>query len=71
MRIVRKGRFPVTAIAASIVLAATDPATATYTNPIGSGELTGTWTDPSFDSAQAAVYYVRAIPIPTPIWYTP
>jgi Protein of unknown function (DUF3604) len=47
-----------------------DVTKATYTNTIGSGELTGTWTDPSFDSKQGAVYYVRVLLIPTPRWST-
>jgi hypothetical protein len=41
---------------------------ATWTNTIGAPELIGVWTDPSFDSAQPAFYYVRVIEIPTPRW---
>lgn len=44
--------------------------TATYTNTIGSAELFGTWTDPDFDPRERALYYARAIEIPTPRWAT-
>jgi len=47
-----------------------DVTKATYTNAIGSGELSGMWTDPSFDPKQGAVYYVRVLLIPTPRWST-
>lgn len=47
-----------------------DLANATYTNSIGSAELSATWTDPKFDSAQHAFYYARVIEIPTPRWST-
>lgn len=47
-----------------------DLKTATFTNSIGAVELQGTWTDPNFDAAQNAVYYVRVIQIPTPRWST-
>ncbi len=47
-----------------------DVAAATYTNDIGSATLHARWTDPGFDPAQAAVYYARAIEIPTPRWST-
>jgi hypothetical protein len=43
---------------------------ATYGNTIGSPELMGGWTDPTFNSAHHAVYYVRVIAIPTPRWST-
>jgi hypothetical protein len=47
-----------------------DLKTATYTNAIGSAELMGAWTDPDFDPAQHALYYVRVLEIPTPRWTT-
>jgi hypothetical protein len=47
-----------------------DVKNATYTNTIGDNELSATWTDPDFDPAQHAVYYVRVIEIPTPRWST-
>jgi len=45
-----------------------DVKTATYRNDIGAAELTALWTDPEFDPKQRAVYYVRALEIPTPRW---
>jgi hypothetical protein len=41
-----------------------------YSNSIGSVELTGVWTDPDFDRAANAFYYVRVLEIPTPIGQT-
>jgi len=45
-----------------------DLATATYQNSIGATELVGSFTDPQFDPAQRAYYYLRAVEIPTPRW---
>ncbi|MGB5615316.1 MAG: DUF3604 domain-containing protein [Desulfobacterales bacterium] len=42
---------------------------ATYTNDIGDTQLSAVWTDPDFDPALHAVYYVRVLEIPTPRWY--
>ena len=47
-----------------------DVTRATYANTIGSPELMGTWTDPDFDPARPALYYVRVLEIPTPRWTT-
>jgi hypothetical protein len=47
-----------------------DLKTATYTNTVGSAELTGSWVDNEFDPAQHALYYARVIQIPTPRWST-
>lgn len=47
-----------------------DVENATYTNNIGSKELTTVWTDPDFDSEKRAFYYVRVLEIPTPRWTT-
>ncbi len=45
-----------------------DVATATYQNTIGAPALTVVWTDPEFDPAVRAFYYVRVMEIPTPSW---
>ncbi len=47
-----------------------DPATASWTNTIGSAELAAVWNDPEFDAEQKAFYYARVIEIPTPRWST-
>ncbi|MFK8049228.1 MAG: DUF3604 domain-containing protein [Halioglobus sp.] len=41
---------------------------ASYENTIGAAHLTTTWSDPTFDSNQAAFYYLRVLEIPTPRW---
>jgi hypothetical protein len=45
-----------------------DVANATWVNSIGDPELIGVWTDPDFDPAEKAFYYVRVLEIPTPRW---
>jgi hypothetical protein len=45
-----------------------DTATATFQNTIGAPELSTVWTDPEFDPATRAFYYVRVLMIPTPTW---
>lgn len=45
-----------------------DLASASYHNTIGAPMLNAFWTDPDFDPAQRAFYYVRVIEIPTPRW---
>jgi hypothetical protein len=43
---------------------------ATFTNTIGAAALSAFWTDPDFDPAEDAFYYVRVIEIPKPRWTT-
>jgi hypothetical protein len=57
------GRFPPVANTVDI-------ATATYSNNIGSEQLAAFWEDPDFDPTEEAIYYARAIEIPTPRWST-
>ena len=45
-----------------------DLETATWSNSIGDTQLAAVWTDPDFDSAESAFYYVRVLEIPTPRW---
>jgi hypothetical protein len=45
-----------------------DVANATWTNTIGSPQLVSQWSDPDFDPALRAFYYVRVLEIPTPRW---
>ena len=47
-----------------------DVKTAKYTNDIGDAELMAVWSDPDFDPATSAAYYVRVLEIPTPRWST-
>ncbi|MFM7272563.1 MAG: DUF3604 domain-containing protein, partial [Gammaproteobacteria bacterium] len=47
-----------------------DVPAATYQNTIGAAELDVLWTDPEFDPATPAFYYVRVLEIPTPRWST-
>jgi hypothetical protein len=47
-----------------------DLKTATYVNSVGAATLSGVWRDPEFDPARPAVYYARALEIPTPRWTT-
>jgi len=39
-----------------------------FSNSIGDPTMGAYWTDPDFDPAQRAFYYVRVIEIPTPSW---
>jgi hypothetical protein len=43
-----------------------DALNGTYSNTIGSAELSAVWEDPDFDPTASAFYYVRALEIPTP-----
>jgi hypothetical protein len=43
---------------------------ATYANTIGAASFEVHWTDPDFDPAEDAFYYVRVLEIPTPRWTT-
>jgi uncharacterized protein DUF3604 len=45
-----------------------DIANANWTNTIGAPELIAVWSDPNFNAAERAFYYVRVLEIPTPRW---
>ena len=47
-----------------------DLATGAYKNSIGTAVLTKVWRDPAFDPKVPAVYYARALEIPTARWTT-
>jgi hypothetical protein len=47
-----------------------DLKTGKYANTIGAPVLQAVWRDPQFDAARPAVYYVRALEIPTARWTT-
>jgi hypothetical protein len=47
-----------------------DLKTGRYANSIGAPLLQTVWRDPEFDPSRPAVYYVRALEIPTPRWST-
>jgi hypothetical protein len=47
-----------------------DLKTASYKNTIGATELSAVWSDPEFNPATPAVYYLRALEIPTARWST-
>lgn len=47
-----------------------DVKTAIYKNTIGATQLQVVWTDPEFDPAAPALYYLRVLEIPTPRWST-
>jgi hypothetical protein len=47
-----------------------DSSNATYQNTIGGSSVTTFWSDPDFNPATEAFYYVRVLEIPTPRWST-
>jgi hypothetical protein len=50
----------------SAVVNTVDISTGLYSNDIGAAQLSVVWTDPDFDPALTAFYYVRVLEIPTP-----
>ncbi|HXB92979.1 MAG TPA: DUF3604 domain-containing protein [Puia sp.] len=47
-----------------------DVKNASYTNTIGSAELSAFWRDPDFDASVPSCYYIRVLEIPVPRWST-
>jgi hypothetical protein len=47
-----------------------DPATCAISADVGDDEIVTLWTDPDFDGAQRAFYYVRVLQNPTCRWST-
>jgi hypothetical protein len=47
-----------------------DTKTCAISQNTGNAELAAYWTDPSFDAAQSAFYYVRVLEDPTCRWST-
>ena len=52
------------------VVSTVDTSTASYENTTGAAMLMGSWTDEEFNPEQFALYYARALEIPTPRWTT-
>ena len=50
--------------------AAVDLTDCSYSQDLGAAELSAIWSDPAFDAAQHAVYYVRVLENPTCRWST-
>ncbi|MCY3964949.1 MAG: DUF3604 domain-containing protein [Acidobacteria bacterium] len=50
--------------------ASVDLSDCSYSEDLGSAELSALWTDPDFDAAKHAVYYVRVLENPTCRWST-
>jgi hypothetical protein len=55
---------------AAVVGNTVDLTTGAYANTIGAPTLSAVWTDPEFDPKTPAVYYARALEIPTARWTT-